>query len=100
MSLFGHSKPIKHGMLLDRPVDDDRRCRECDGTCCRTFIDVKLSWPEYQRLKELGAVRLEFSLMGRYLLTIENGCEFLVDGRCAIYEERPDTCRRFFCRDD
>jgi Fe-S-cluster containining protein len=98
--LVGRSKTKKHGMLLDRPVDDDSRCRECDGACCRAFISVNLTWPEYEQLKNLGAHRLDFSLAGHHALIIENGCEFLLDGLCAIYDIRPDTCRRFFCRDD
>ena len=99
MPFFNRSKTKKHGALLDRPVDDDGRCRECDGTCCRSFPSVGLSWHEYQRLHELGAARLHFSLTGHHQLIIENGCEFLVQGRCAIYADRPDICRRFFCRD-
>ena len=100
MTFFGRSKLLKHGMLMDRPVDDDGRCRECDGQCCRAFPTVNISWHEYERLKSLGAHRLDFSLTGHHNLIIENGCEFLSAGKCSIYEHRPDTCRRFFCRDD
>ena len=52
---------------------------------------------EYQRLGELGALRLHFSLTGHHKLIIENGCEFLIDSRCTIYDHRPDICRRFTC---
>jgi hypothetical protein len=100
MTFLGRSKTKKHGMLMDLPVDDDSRCKECDGACCRAFVSVKLSWPEYERLRDIGAHRLNFSLSGRHTLDIENGCEFLMEGRCAIYDIRPETCRRFFCRDD
>lgn len=93
------SRIRKHGLLLDSPVDDDRRCRECDGACCRAFPSVPLSWDEYQRLRDLGAVRLQFSLTGRHLLLIDTVCEFLHEGRCRIYHHRPQVCRRFFCRD-
>jgi uncharacterized protein len=96
----GRSKTIKHGALLDRPVDDDRRCQGCDGACCRSFPDVEISWTEYEQLRELGATRLHFSINGPHRLIIENGCEFLAAGRCSIYEYRPDVCRRFICRDD
>lgn len=99
MPFFSRTKTIKHGALLDAPVDDDGRCQECDGACCRSFPSVELSWHEYERLREIGAVRLHFSLNGHHKLIIENGCEFLADGRCAIYRDRPDICRRFFCRD-
>ena len=93
------AKTKKHGVLLDRPLDDGGRCRECDGDCCRSFPSVPFSWAEYAQLRDLGAVRLQFSLTGHYLLIIENGCEFLVQGRCSIYPHRPDVCRRFYCRD-
>ena len=99
MVLFGRWKTVKHGLMLDRPVDNDDRCAGCGGDCCRSFTSVRLSWLEYKRLRSLGANRLEFFLTGQYQLNIEDGCEFLKDGRCAIYEHRPDTCRRFYCRD-
>lgn len=89
----------KHGLLLDQPVGDDGRCKQCDGACCRAFPSVPLTWEEYQRLEALGSCRLHFSLSGQYRLIIENGCEFLSGSHCSIYEHRPDVCRRFFCRD-
>jgi uncharacterized protein len=92
-------KTKKHGALLDHPVDDDGRCRECDGACCRSFPNVALTWAEYEQLRALGAARLHFSLSGQHRLIIENGCEFFMQGRCSIYQHRPDVCRRFFCRD-
>ena len=100
MALFTFSnRAKKHGMLLDAPVDDHGRCAECGGLCCRSFPSVPLTWPEYETLRTLGASRLEFSLTGEYRLIIENGCEFLASGRCAIYRDRPEVCRRFFCED-
>ncbi len=99
MRFAGRAKTKKHGILLDAPVDDDGRCRNCDGACCRSFPSVDLSWDEYERLRNLGATRLHFSLTGRCSLIIENGCEFLAAGRCSIYQDRPDVCRRFFCQD-
>ncbi len=99
MRFTGRAKTKKHGILLDAPVDDDGRCRNCDGACCRSFPSVDLSWDEYERLRNLGATRLHFSLTGHCSLIIENGCEFLTAGRCSIYQHRPDVCRRFFCQD-
>lgn len=86
-----------HGMLLDAPRDCDDRCCDCGGVCCRSFAAVEISWDEYERLKRLGATRLQLSLYGPHRLEIDCGCEFLEDGRCSIYEERPDICRRFYC---
>lgn len=88
-----------HGMLLDAPRDGDDRCRECGGACCRSFADVEISWEEYERLQALGAKRLQLSLYGPHKLEIDYNCEFLEEGRCCIYESRPDICRRFFCAD-
>ena len=81
-------------------VDDDPRCAACDGVCCRSFASVPLSWSELQRLEALGAQRLELSLRGAHLLVIDGGCEFLVAGRCGIYADRPERCRRFICVDE
>lgn len=86
-----------HGMLLDAPRDGDERCRKCGGACCSSFTAVELTWEEYERLEQLGAKRLQLSLYGPHSLEIDCGCEFLVDGRCSIYEARPNICRRFYC---
>ena len=88
-----------HGILLDAPMDCDDRCKNCGGVCCSSFTAIEISWDEYKRLQGLGAKRLQLSLFGPHKLEIDNGCEFLVDGRCSIYEERPDICRRFFFSD-
>jgi hypothetical protein len=88
-----------HGILLDIPQDGDERCRECGGICCCSFASVEITWEEYERLQSLGASRLQLSLYGPHRLVIDFGCEFLVRGRCRIYEKRPDVCRRFTCRD-
>lgn len=99
--MFGRHPPAKrHGRLLDTPLDDDARCRNCAADCCRGFPSVELSADEYALLEKLGAIRLEFTLSGHFYLLIENGCEFLVDNRCAIYAQRPAICRRFTCSGD
>lgn len=96
--LFPHLRKKRyHGILLDAPRDGDNRCRECGGACCSSFAAVEVSWGEYERLQTLGARRLQLSLYGPHKLDIDCGCEFLIGGRCSIYEARPDICRRFFC---
>jgi Fe-S-cluster containining protein len=87
------------GILLDEPRDGDDRCQKCGGVCCSSFAAVDISWDEFERLRELGARRLQLSLYGPHKLAIDYGCEFLEEGRCSIYEARPDICRRFFCTD-
>ncbi|GFO56112.1 zinc/iron-chelating domain-containing protein [Geomonas sp. Red276] len=91
-------KEVRHGVLLEKPVDDPPCCRGCDGVCCRSFPSVELTWEEYEQLQALGATRLEFALYGPPRLMIENGCEFLVGSRCGIYLHRPAICRHFICR--
>ena len=90
-------KTKRRGMLLDQHRDGGENCRECGGACCRSFSDVELSWEEFKRLQELGAKRLQLCLVGPPRLVIDFNCEFLIHGRCGIYESRPDICRRFIC---
>lgn len=97
MHILTVHKKQYHGILLDTPCDGNDRCQECGGVCCNSFANIEISWEEYERLQELGAKRLQLSLYGHHILDIEYGCEFLVDGRCSIYEARPDICRRFIC---
>lgn len=99
MELFRRRGTKKHGVLLDDFIDGSEHCRNCDAACCRGFPTVELTAGEYATLEKLGAVRLEFLLSGHYYLVIENGCEFLVDNCCGIYEQRPAICRRFTCRE-
>ncbi len=87
-------------LLMDHPVENEEHCRNCDGECCRSFPALELTWAEFETLKALGSNRLHFSLTGRHKLVIENGCEFLVKGRCAVYDFRPEVCRRFMCQMD
>lgn len=97
MPLTKRSRTKLRGVLLDQPLDGNERCQECGGACCRSFSDVALTWSEYKRLLELGAVRLQLSLTGPHRLVIDYNCEFLSAGRCSIYEDRPEICRRFSC---
>lgn len=97
--MFHRQRVKRHGLLLDHPLDDPQRCAQCDGACCRSFTSVSLTWDEYLTLQSGGATRLELPLSGPPRLIIDEGCEFLVDGRCAIYPLRPAICRRFYCSD-
>jgi Fe-S-cluster containining protein len=97
MPLTNRSRTKLRGVLLDQPHNGDDRCQECGGACCRSFSDVALTWSEYRRLQELGATSLQLSLLGPHRLVIDYNCEFLVAGRCSIYEDRPEICRRFNC---
>lgn len=96
--LWSNNAKKKHGVLLDHPSGADSLCHACDAACCRSFPAVNITGPEYGQLRLIGATRLQFSLIGRHKLLIENGCEFLLQGKCSIYEQRPSVCRRFMCR--
>lgn len=98
MLWFSRSKKSKHGVLLDSLSEGDSICKECDAACCRSFPAVDITALEYSYLRSIGANRLQFSLIGRHKLLIENGCEFLNEGKCSIYQRRPDICQRFMCR--
>ena len=99
MDLFRSKRVKRHGVLLDTPVDGSDHCIGCDAACCRGFPSVELTPQEYANLERLGAARLHFLLDGNHYLLIENGCEFLSENRCTIYDQRPSICRRFTCRE-
>lgn len=89
----------RRAVILDHPIGNLERCRECGADCCRSFPAVNITWSEYNTLLALGAKRLHFSLSGRCKLILEDGCEFLVANRCSVYHQRPEGCRRFVCAD-
>jgi Fe-S-cluster containining protein len=98
MLWFSRAARKRHGILLSQPVGDSPQCHSCGGACCRSFTSVALTWDEFERLQALGAHGLHLALYGPPLLLIDAGCEFLIDGRCRIYSDRPDVCRRFICQ--
>lgn len=93
------NKIKKYGVLLDHSSGGDSLCSDCNAACCRSFAAVNITGAEYDQLRLIGASRLQYSLLGHHKLLIENGCEFLTSGICSIYEQRPDVCQRFMCRE-
>jgi Fe-S-cluster containining protein len=74
-------------------------CATCTATdiCCSQR--VPLSRAEYFRMRRLGAY-LGRDEKGRYLMNPEQQvCVFYKQGRCAIYDARPDICRSWHCKD-
>lgn len=98
MELFRRKWQRIHGIILDNFVDGSDNCKDCDAACCRGFPSVKLTELEYGILDDLGAKRLVYLLDGSCYLLIEDGCEFLIENMCSIYEQRPAICRRFTCQ--
>jgi hypothetical protein len=85
-----------------RIVGADVPCGSCNA-CCRSSYFIHIRPEETETLeripKELlfpapglprGNVLMGYDEQGR--------CPMLVDGRCSIYEHRPQTCRDFDCR--
>ncbi len=80
----------------------DVPCGECNA-CCRSSYFIHIKAEEKQTLRRIpkalhfpapglpeGHVVLGFDEHGR--------CPMLVDNKCSIYEDRPQTCRSYDCR--
>lgn len=81
------------------------KCNQC-GVCCRLFV-INLTEEEYKS----GRYRTMFEGFGitddfeEAQLTCANtlsqkedeSCTYLKDNRCSIHENRPESCRNFFC---
>jgi hypothetical protein len=77
----------------------------CDGctACCRSSFFVHIAPDETATLRRIPPallVRAPGLPEGYKVLGYdERGhCPMLVDDRCSIYEDRPQTCRKFDCR--
>src|SRR4051812_18756771 len=85
-----------------KTVGADVPCGECTG-CCRSslFIHIK---PEETRARARIPKALQFPAPGLPKGNVLMGynkkgeCPMLVDGKCSIYEDRPQTCRDYDCR--
>ena len=85
------------GKAAEREMD----CTTC-GECCRD-ISVPVIEEEIGRLaKRLGITAQEFRT--RYVVYDESECEdfieahpcpFLADGKCSVYDDRPQACRDY-----
>ena len=84
-------------------IEDQIDCSVC-ANCCRVAT-VKLQDRDLERLAHylrideeqfIAEYTVEDAEEGRILLrSDEAGCLFLDGTACTIYDERPDTCRRF-----
>lgn len=65
----------------------------CKVRCCRAF-DIELS-------REDLADGVAWELEAPYLLARKHdGCSYLGEAGCTIYDKRPATCRSYDCRED
>jgi len=90
----------RHALASDDGADVP--CGECTA-CCTASYYVYVRPDETRTLARIPRDRL-VSLPGLpagYLAMdwdARGHCPMLVDGRCSIYEDRPQTCRDFDCR--
>jgi uncharacterized protein len=82
------------GMVVD--------CGDCRG-CCVSSYYIKVRAHETAALARIGAANLEQGPpndpSSRLMGFRENGhCLMFDNGNCAIYEDRPETCRTYDCR--
>lgn len=80
----------------------DVPCGECIG-CCTSSYFIHIGPGESQALRRIPK-KLRFPApglpKGHVVLGYDaNGrCPMLADGKCSIYEDRPQTCRSYDCR--
>ncbi len=66
-------------------------CAQCGGACCwgvmidpfRGFSGDEQRWLKLHGFKKPDRIKLD------------KACEMLNDGKCSIYETRPNVCKRF-----
>lgn len=85
-----------------RNVGADVPCGQCNA-CCRSSMFIHIRPEETRSLKRIPK-QLLFPVPGLpkgHLLMGYNDkgrCPMLVNDRCSIYEDRPQTCRDYDCR--
>lgn len=72
-------------------MNDD--CEKCGGKCCVGIIDV-YSQDEIYYDESLVCEDPSFQF-DRMMQTVNMQCIALKDGKCSIYEKRPQVCREF-----
>jgi Fe-S-cluster containining protein len=78
-------------------------CLQC-GVCCRLFL-INLTEDEYNsgRYKTMFDEFVEdfeeAEMVGANVLERreDGSCVYLIDSKCSIHQDRPQSCRNFFC---
>jgi len=75
------------------------KCSACKGSCCdgTLFKQVALTSKEAKRLQAMGGRVERVVPFSDMILNIRGGCQFLKEGRCSIYGQRPQACRDWTC---
>ncbi len=72
-------------------IEQRQICAQCGGECCK-YITIPLSELEELDIPWLQARGMLYGPVWR----IKSRCPRLTDeGKCAIYETRPETCKMF-----
>jgi len=93
LQVFGISSWHRHWVAGQRAHEARVPCGTCT-LCCRCWDEIPLTPAEARRLEHRQGKT------GPALPHKDNGeCVHLqIDGRCAIYDTRPNACRLFDCR--
>ena len=87
-------------MNLQKTIETkiDKFCLACGGKCCTNIL---LTQRDINRIQNLGYDPGTFVVDKHWMKCLWVGCKafcfFLKEGRCAIYNCRPELCHRFIC---
>ncbi len=96
--------PRRHPLPAGSPIEitPDNKCGYCTGSKCCTYITQQIDTPRSKADFELllwqvshEHVRLYQDEDGWFLLFDTPCSHLLPDGRCGIYERRPQICRDY-----
>lgn len=94
---------------VEQPGEDsDVNCGNCEAPCCKGIFVPLLTEKEFfsgkYPIKVIDVPEFKDKLPSAEniigLAVLKNGCIFLKDNKCSIYEDRPKACRIYDCRKD
>ena len=86
-------------VCIERDVEfSDVPCGECNQCCIH--LSPLLTPEEFESGKYIYTLTTtpNTSLPAFAIPRDKNGCYYLKDGKCSIYNDRPKACRQFDCR--
>jgi len=90
-------KPTVKSQILDGEISLPS-CQECRQCCDGTLYDhVPISEEEFNKLSKYNGHGGIYKFGYGYRMDQRNGCSFLQNNKCSVYEDRPDTCKRYVC---
>lgn len=88
--------------VIDVEITSDNKCSLCEGSKCCNYITQAIDTP--RSIDEFDTLLWQMAHKGvqcykdddGWFLLTYNSCQFLQDdGRCGIYETRPQMCRDY-----